>query len=469
MRRFVLHRLSVNVPCSAWRILLAVSWLLAEPGSARAELRFYPPPGDLAGCAHLRANKDYTVRVNGKPCFVYETEDYWDRSTEARPDKVAFVLFSFKDQPVTVDITCAFPAKAVTVRPTSFGIRARRRRNRITLTLARPRKISVEVNNRKRPLFIFADAPDEPDTEAHHYFGPGVHRIGPKYKLGADERLYIAGGAVLEGTLLMNGPNIKVRGRGILNAGHVTAERWRKDKRLSILSGAGRCDKLEISGLCLMNSPGWFTASLSGDNAILRNLKVIGWLGLTDGPSMYGSHTIHEDCFVFCNDDVLKLNVKSHWVVRNHVIWKGPYGRVFGSLAGGKTPAENITVENIDVICDEGGVNDRSAVFAIYRIHAKNKRKRGNKKNCTFRNIRVEGPRKAPFIYFDARGFEVRNFTFENIRLADHNEYEGRIRAAGDGLIDGLHFKSVTLGGTRIRDLAEANVAVTGAVHNITF
>ncbi|MBN1670386.1 MAG: fibronectin type III domain-containing protein [Kiritimatiellae bacterium] len=433
--------------------------VIGLPVNSRSELAVYPAPGSLSNVEHLYKSSRYAVEVDGRSCFVYETDDYWPGSPSTRPDSASFACFSFRNQSVTVKVTCNFTVRSVLIRPKSDNVSFTRSGNTITFTLSQPKKLCVEVNDRKRPLFILADEPETPDTSARHYFGPGVHDIGPEYPIAANQRVYIAGGAVVEGTLLLKGDNIKVRGRGILSAGQWTAEQAE-----NILRNTGYYDAHEYSGIVLLNSPG---ANLGrvGRNLVVRNVKIICWLGLTDGPHPEGG--LMEDCFLFNNDDTLASSWGSHTVIRKCVVWKGPYGRPITTLNGGTANQTDCLFEDIDIIGDEGIVQERSAMIASYRIHGDGAR--GYKKNFTFRNIRIEEPRVAPLLFLHADGYLIENFTFENISAEGQESWEGIVRTSNGGTINGLHFKSLSLGGKTISSLAAAHIQSSGTIRNVTF
>jgi hypothetical protein len=63
-----------------------------------------------------------------------------------------------------------------------------------------------------------------------HFFGPGVHDIGPHYADKGGETVYLAPGAVVRGTLTARGRNVRVCGRGVLS-GELLQEEWIRHKR----------------------------------------------------------------------------------------------------------------------------------------------------------------------------------------------------------------------------------------------
>ena len=448
--------------------IAALTLTLSRFALAQPEVTVYPAPGDLSGVQHLSETADYTVTVNGQPCFVYESVNYWQHDARMSSDKLAFAIFDFKGGPATVEVNCKFAVNTATIRPTHDHVEFTRDGNKLVFTVTEPKQLSVEVNDRKRPLFIFASAPDEPDTKAQHYFGPGVHHIGAKYRIKANERVYLAGGAVVEGTFMCEGENIKIRGRGILSAGKWTREEWLKDKQLSIITHTtgGNHEHYEYSGVVLLNSPGWFVNGY-GEYLTCSNLKVIGWGGNTDGPHLNG-HGVFEHSFLFNNDDSLITNRGSDNVFRDCVVWKGPWGHPMVSL--NPSNQENILFEDIDIIADEQRNRFGTIAITFGGGSVKSVRGSGTRRNYTYRNIRIEEPRTATLLKLDVgEGSRFENVRFENITAAGLLPLEGTLSASKGGVIDRISFKNLRLNGGVITSLAEANLTSQGNVSNVTF
>lgn len=132
-----------------------------------------PSPGDLGQVEHLKQSGDYRVEVKltgdavYQPCFVYKTDNYWtDRYFHGKPrpqTAASFTNVSFSGGVLDVKVTCNFKVNSVVIRPLNFGVKFTQNGNTITFALNSPRKLSIEVNDRNNPLFLFADAPDTPD------------------------------------------------------------------------------------------------------------------------------------------------------------------------------------------------------------------------------------------------------------------------------------------------------------------
>lgn len=425
-----------------------------------ASVIVYPSPGDLSAVEHLQASVDYQVSVNGQPSFVYETDNYWEHPARMLPDRAAFTYFDFEGGPVQVEIDVGFEVQSVTLRPRRDGVSFTQVGNKITFTLSEPKLLAVEINDRSRPLFLFAEKPEAPDTTAQHYFAKGVHHLGAKYPIAAGERVYLEGGAVVEGTLTLGGDDIKIGGRGILTAGQWTWSEWLADKTLSLLTdtSGGTHDSHTYSGVVLLNSPGWF-ANGYGKSRTISHLKVMGWVGNSDGPHLNGNG-LFEHSFVFNNDDSLISNLGNNNVFRDNVVWKGPWGRPMVSLS--KNNQDGLTFEDIDVIYNESGPTQSGAMAIIEAPGA-------TKKNYVWRDIRLEGPTSSRMFYIDANQTTVSNLLVENVTAEDFNAAEGSIAASNGGSVDGVTFTCIKLDGTVPTSLAEAHMIQSGAVTNVSF
>ena len=449
-------------------VAVALALVLAGGAQAHSQVTIYPAPGDLSTVEHLRESVDYSVAINGHSCFVYESENYWQHDARMAADKLAFAIFDLKGGPATVEVNCKFDVKTVKIRPASDNVQFTRDGNKITFTATGSKQLSIEVNDRKRPLFIFASEPEQPDTNAQHYFGPGVHHIGAKYPVKANERVYLAGGAVVEGTFLCEGENIKISGRGIVSAGQWTREEWKLDHQLSLITHTtgGNHDHHEYSGVVLLNSPGWFVNGY-GQYLTCSNLKVIGWGGNTDAPHLNG-HSTFEHSFIFNNDDSLISNKGDDNTFRDCVVWKGPWGHPMVSL--NPSNQKDMLFEDIDIIADEqrnkyGTIAITFGGGSVKTVHGS-----GTRQNYTYRNIRIEEPRTAIQLKLDVgEGSRFENVRLENITAAGQLPFEGMLNASNGGVIDHISFKNVQLNGVVITNLAGANLTSQGTVTNVTF
>jgi len=440
-----------------------------------SNLKVYGSPGSFAGIKHLAPGTSYSVKVNGKSSFVYKSDNYWksgDTYTRRLSDSVSFTNFEFKNEPATVEITCNFTVNTVRIRPNIDSLSLSnysRSGNKISFTLNESKYLSIEVNNQKHPLFIFADTTQTVTASDYDikFAAPGVYNIGSKYQLSAGQRVYIEGGALVQGTFLASGNNVKIFGRGILNSGHISWDEWKLDNKLSPLSnGTSPNQNYSISGITMTNSPGWYINGF-GYAQKFWSLKCISWVGNSDAPHLVGNGLM-QHCFIFNNDDALIVNLGSNNTFRDCVVWKGNWGRAMISI---QKAQDNNLWEDIDIIGNESS----TSILKGKMIAIMEGTPGYNKTNHTFRDIRIEAPTTAGLIYIDADSMAVSNVGLENITAKTLHSYlspnqgEGVISQSKIGTVYGIHFKCVNLGGVLVNSLADAHIITTGTISNLDF
>ena len=453
-----------------------------SPKALVGKLVVYPSPGDLRSVEHLAESKDYTVEIRKvgetafKSSFVYQTDNYWvDTYFGGSPkpqNSASFTSFAFSGTSVEIKITYPGTVGEVTVRPLNFGINPVKNGNSVTFTLSKPTKISVEINDRKNPLFLFAEEPDLPNTAATYYYGPGVHHIGLQKTIRSNESVYIAAGAVVEGSFLLpyNTQNISIKGRGILTMGE-----WKHESTEVAWLGAHSAikangtSKLQMEGIIIANSCGWTIPIYNSDNLTFdnqfRNLKLVSWNGNTDGFWVNGNNHVIDDCFVFNNDDIFMSHGATNCKISNIVAWGGPWGRLYW-LSNQKSTSK-ILFENINLIGKDGGVGvvivdgTSGASMSVDDI--------------TFRNLRIESHPKTSsyntnkFIVFNSGYKRLNNWLFENVTIDDKNPDEGDFYGSELAPISGIKFKNLKIAGKKVGSLTDANMDSNGFVRDVTF
>lgn len=446
------------------------------------DLQVYASPGDLSSTEHLRQSEDYVVEVRKtgekvyKSCFVYKTDNYWVDNYfggDGKPQTAAsFTSFAFNGSPVDVKITFHATVNSVKIRPLNFGINPVQTNNVITFTLQDPKKLSIEVNDRTNPLFLFAEKPDVPNTSATYYYGPGVHKVGLRKIINSNESVYIAAGAVVEGSFVLpyNSSNVSIKGRGILTMGewpHESLDISYLGSRSAIKSNG--TSFLQMEGLIIANSCGWTIPIYNSDNLThdnqFRNLKLISWNGNTDGIWVNGNNNIVDDCFIFNNDDIFMSHGATNCRISNIVAWGGPWGRLY--WLGPQQSTSDIVFENINLIGKDGG----PAVILVDGSTGDNV----NINNITFRNLRIESHPKTSsyntnkFLVLNSANKSVNNWLFENVTIDDKNSDEGDIFGTANSLINGIKFKNFNIGGAKASTLSDANMDKNTFSTNIEF
>ncbi len=460
-------------------ILIVFIFLTTFSSIIKGQVLVVPPnPGNISTVEHLTQSNDYTVEVkksgdaNYTTCFVYKTDNYATTAKKAE-NSLSFTNVSFSGTSIDVRVTCKFTANSVTIRPLNFGIIGVRAGNVITFTLNKPTKLSIEVNDRTNPLFFFADAPDVPNTNATYYYAPGtVTNIGLLKTINSGESVYIAGGAVVEGSfsLAEGSKNISIKGRGILCMGQWL---WQSND-LTFLGDhsmikARSTSYLQMEGIILANSTGWHIPIYNGGGNLVfnnqfRNLKLISWNPNSDGIWVNGKNHIVDDCFIFNNDDAIMSHSITDSKVSNMIIWGGPWGRVYMHSGQDTKPlSDNMTLENFNVIGKDSGnpeliLANGSSGFAQ------------TISNFTFKNWRVEKHPNSKFLNINVSGNKnIKGWHFEDITLDDKYADEGDIHGAANSPIDVVTFCNIKMAGNYVTSLAAANMDKNSYATNVTF
>lgn len=343
----------------------------------------YPAPSGM------KPSSDFTLKINGEPVFVYQTRvsaiplnQVWPghQRTLDQTEIASFAYFDFSGE-ADIEIVSLRPVDRVTIRPVSLKITPSVAGNTIRFRLDHPCQLVVEVNGWHQAFHLFANPlepdPPQPGEEHLHYFGPGVHEIG-KFQLQSGETVYIAGGAVVYGSINADGAqDIKINGRGILDASKF--DRFDASQMIALKN----CSRVEIEGIILQDANVYAVTPAYCEDVTITNIKIIGlWRYNSDGIDILNCHHVMvQDCFVRSFDDSLvikgvcppdsgsKFTEIRDVTFRNCVVWND-WGRALE--IGAETQADvirDIVFENIDVIhyvhraidiqhCDRADIRD---------------------------------------------------------------------------------------------------------------
>ncbi len=431
------------------RLLFILFAFLSSTQLLAQQLITYPAPDSA------RRATDFAVTVNGKDVFVY------DNAVSAMTN------FSFEGS-LTVEITSTYDLRWVDIRPKKAAIPLTITPTKITFKLTKPGQYSIERNGEHgRALYVFAspletnvpgvDSP-KPDAPNVRYFAPGkIYDVGT-LTLKSNETIYIAGGAIVRGNIVAtDAQNISIRGRGVLDASQLNNGR---------LVRLWRCQKVDIEGITIVNSPGWTLVLLDCDDVTIRNHQQVCWRNGSDGIDLVGtSHVRIHDCFLRSNDDniVVKsfsINPETYYsqpgkgrdvtdiLVERCVIWNMPWGNALeiGFELRCKT-VNNITFRDCDLIHV-----DRGAALSIHNGDE------ATVENITYDNIRVED---APHKLIDLAVFWSQYSTDrpatqeDRIRQYRQGAWDGVLRVPPGQQATHAPFRG------RIRNITFRNIAVT--------
>ena len=414
----------------------------------------------------------YSVELNNKNLFVYQARvsgiaaNVWPCTVRPIEQSEIASFCSFEvDKAVNIKIQSKTKIENLVIRPLSLKIKATVTGNTISFKIGKPCQFVVEVNGRHGALHLFANpieknAPTK-SSENVLYFGPGIHFPGT-IRAKSNQTIYISSGAVVHGNIYASKvKNLKIRGRGILDASTLV----RNVDSLTILQ-LEQCQKVSIEGIILRDSHIWTLLAHECNEVDIDNIKIIGmWRYNADGIDIVNTRNVSiQNCFVRAFDDCIvtkginnfywaqhnpdwdaktQSNVKNV-VVKNCVIWND-WGRALE--IGAETVADSITnvlYENIDII---------HYVNVAMDIQNGN---RANVSNITYDNIRIEEP--ITEVFWDAGESLIKNLEDEIKQYGNKHKLRldqigclidvnirdnGWVKDTGYGTVNNIIFKNI--------------------------
>lgn len=262
----------------------------------------------------------FNVAVNGADVALYDDHNVWG-------GRLNFGSFEFEDgQEVEIVISSREPIQTYELLPRSvkyelvdagdYGLTLRMSRANQKLTLiinGDPKTHSV--------LHLFCNSIDHdnprPDITSGyvydeklklHYFGPGYHdadaMFSGKLKISANQRIYVAAGAVVRGCLgIERGNGAKIYGRGMV----FTDTQTRGGMMLTV----SHSDSCIVQGLTFHRHAKdcWQTGTNNSRHITFDNLNIISaHYASTDGIDVCNSQDCtFENCFVRASDDAIAI------------------------------------------------------------------------------------------------------------------------------------------------------------------
>ena len=186
-----------------------------------------------------------------------------------------------------------------------------------------PFKAVVEPKGRIKPLLLFADNPEgkKPVDESVLYFAPGDHNVG-LLTVTDGQIIYLAEGAVVNGSIHASGKDITICGRGVLSG----AVYPRLKGPCEALFLADKCTNLVVRDVTF-TAPWWWAVYLVNcDGVEIDNIKILN------------SNMINDDGIDIANS----INV----TVRNSFIRAQDDLIAVKGMDQNGLPCENILIEN---------------------------------------------------------------------------------------------------------------------------
>jgi len=372
--------------------LVIVSFLVIAC-SNQSKIILYPAP------EKEKKSDDFEMFINDKPVFVYEARvskypinQIWPGYQRPldQTEIASFAYFDFEGE-VEIEIISNEEIKTLDIRPKEYGIMPAIKGNTITFKLSKPSQFVVEINGYHKALHIFANPVETFNINKQdsmvHYFGPGIHEAGI-IKLKSDETVYIDGGAIVYGVITSeNTRNIKIIGRGILDAGKIARDEAPNMIYLKNVKNAN------ISGIIFRDPHIWTILPANCDSVKIDNVKLIGlWRYNSDGIDIVNSKNVTiKNTFIRAFDDNIAIkglkgsydeqhNIIENIIVDNCVLWND-WGRAIELGAEIVTDTmKNISFSNCYI------PHFTTAAMDIQNCD------RGYVKDVSFENISIEDP-----------------------------------------------------------------------------
>ena len=424
---------------------------------ANNQLVVYPAPSGA------ELNSDFTVHVRQAgqdwktiPSYLVNIDEV--RDTKHNVENASMAYFDFSGE-VEIRVTLnRGTIETARVRPLSHQIASQISRNTLTFKLNQPRNLSVEVNGDIfHNLHLFANPIEEfkpnPNNKNVIYFGPGIHTPeGGRVRVPSGTTLYLAGGAVLKGQIVVNNArDVKILGRGMVDRAIKEGIRIANSKNVY------------VEGLICTQVP-----TGGSDSVTIRNVKSISYFGWGDGMNVFASNKVLFDG-VFCrnSDDCTTVYATRKGFVggcknitmQNSTLWADVAHPIFIGIHGNtENPEiiENLNYINIDILDHKEKQLDYQGCPSI------NAGDNNLIRNVRFENIRIEDFRQGQLVnlrifyntkYCTAPGRGIENILFKDISYNGNNaELSMIIGYNEERKVKNIRFENLRINGQLITD-----------------
>jgi len=324
------------------KTLVVIASVLLSVSAVRAEV-----PVDYGVTVGGRA-----VRVETARCSAAPINTRWPghQRPTYQTELCAFVRFDLTE-PAKVEVTAPRDFKTVVVRPFSKGVKPVVEGRRISFTVAKPGGYSLELDGLHHNLHLFADPPADYKVDRNdpktRWFGPGEHEVGV-IAMKSGETVYLDEGAVVYGRVMArDADDIRILGRGILDASHVKEVYIRNDpakdreefERGFAVANVKRydtirlefCDRVKIDGITIRDSQIYNIRPIGCRDLEIGWTKTLGnWRYNSDGFDMHNCERVRiHDCFIRTYDDAVCVKGWDCWMDESEMLHDGYRHDVF--------------------------------------------------------------------------------------------------------------------------------------------
>ena len=441
----------------------------------------------------LKHCTDTMVKVNGYDCYVYDTNvndsRAWSSTYLPNLTRTPVTYFDFEG---TAEITVTVPdieLESATVSPLSYNIKPviDAENHTVTFTVDTVDNYTVQFNGSpSRALHIFTydiekDAPS-PDDENVVYFGPGEWNIGEYAISDAGTTVYIAGGAVVHGSINANFvDDVTVEGHGILDGSYYDG--W-SGTSAKVALNFNNCNNPVLKDLIVLNPNCWVVQQFNCKNGLIDGLNIISARPNGDGISMQSSTDYEiKNCFIRSWDDSLVVKNYSETSSENIKfsdcqLWTDLAQSMEIGFETNKGKFDNMTIKNISFENITVLHNYHKPVISIHNSDD------AAISDITFKDITVEhesvgaGDSNLPYVIDLFAGGSswsstiekgtISDVTIENVKILSGSNRDIRISGAdADKLISNVTFKNVYVVGDVLKSLDDSNFVTVSNTDNI--
>lgn len=344
------------------------------------------------------SDRYYSVKVNGVQVPVFDTPI------------ASYAIFDFEGE-VNVEVNTMYDVRWVDIRPLKSALKPEYTGdNSFQFTMNKPENISLELNGRIRqqPLFIFSgnpetEKPSKSDPNVVYFEGGKLYK-NVKLELNDNQKVYIEGGAVVQGYMFArNKKNISISGRGLLDGSFNKTDPTCNNRFIDFRD----CENIGIEGITLHNGTTWQVALFHCNKAEINGLRIVSESASDDGLDIFRcTNVVVDGVFAHTKDDCVAIKSGGDYpadhptdniLVKNCVFWNSIWGNAIEiGFELYSNEVKNIRFSNIDIIHVEDG-----AAMSIHNAG------QANVHNVIFENIRVEDCRQKLFdlaIFFSQWG-----------------------------------------------------------------
>ena len=392
-------------------------------------------------------SKLYHVSVNGRPLAVYLAKvamgDNKQRfkavddllNSANYYDTAAFAYFDMRGAAI-IRVSINNTITKAKILPASAEIKIKKYQRYLTFTVTKPQDITLEINGEViKSLHVFINAIQATIPNANDpnvvFFGPGIHEVS-NLIIGDNKTVYIAGGAIVramigkdekyniepsglknyEPRLFLSGKNIRLCGRGIIDAGLCPTHAG----NFIVLKGSN----IAVEGVIIRNSCGWTVPIRQSTDILIDNIKILGYRANSDGIDICNStNVIVKNCFIRTNDDLIVIKTEKGEGVARHIVVKNCvlYNQLANALSLGAELRENVNdvlFSDCDIIHDIG----RAWSLHIFQSDS------SLVSNIRFENLRIEEAHQFISLWighdvasYTANAGRIQGVTFKNIEV----------------------------------------------------